>query len=134
MINRWFLLAILAALTIGAVAAFVVFAPSPADEVGTEEILIPRGPAGTIVGPPEEFRWNPVRGARSYRVAVFDAKGETLWEGDASEERLAFPEELREEALTGASFFYRITAKGRFGAEIVSSERVLFRCRPAAEG
>ena len=134
MINRWFLLGVLGALCLAGVVLFVLFAPSPADETGTEEIVIPIAPVGPVAGAPEEIRWNPVRGARAYRVEILDGRGEPLWEGESDRESIPFPEELRDRVLGGGVHFYRIVAKGRFGAEILSSEKVLFRCRPAEEG
>ncbi|MBN1825161.1 MAG: hypothetical protein JW958_02770 [Candidatus Eisenbacteria bacterium] len=133
MINRWILLGVLAFLVIAGVAVFVVFAPAPSDERGTDGILVPRGPVGVLDRPPEEILWNPVRGARSYGVEIMDARQQLLWKGPADRESILFPAELEERVRGGETFFYRITARGALGKKLVSSEAVLFRCRPPAD-
>ena len=62
-----------------------------------------------LAGPPATLAWPPQAGAESYRVRLFDATGQTLWES----ERLAAPtaelsEAVRGRLAAGQNYFWSV--------------------------
>jgi hypothetical protein len=121
-------LAIIAALAAAAIWFFALSPGSPSDdEFQGRQILIPVYPIGPLSEPPVEFSWRPLKGARGYEVEVYDQGMRLVWSGKSKENSLACPAELKDLLLGGQALFYRISAKGRFGKTLLSSEPVLFR-------
>lgn len=121
-------LAIIAALAAAAIWFFALSPGGPSDdEFQGRQILIPVYPIGPLSEPPVKFTWRPLKGAHGYEVEVFDQSMTRVWKGKTSENSVACPEDLKDFLLGGQALFYKVSAKGRFGKTLLSSEPVLFR-------
>ncbi len=121
-------LAVITALAAAAIYFFVL-RPEPIPDAALPggSILIPISPIGAVSEPPAQFSWRNLKGVRAYEVEVFDQAMTLIWAGETRETTLEFPAELRDLLIGGDALFYRISAKGRMGKRLLSSEPVLFR-------
>jgi hypothetical protein len=96
---------------LGGVALWRSYRPLEALRGGatqTGELASP--PAGsTLAAPPAGLRWPSRSGAEGYRVRLFAASGQTLWESD----RLAtpsadLPEAVRQRLAAGQNYFWTV--------------------------
>ena len=127
----------LLAITLAGAVAIWVFALRPdsgADDMQPGRMfLVPVYPIGPVAEPPKEFRWRPLAPARKYVVEVFDQSMQSIWSGETAENSLACPPEVRERMVGGEPLFFQVRAHGRFGRELVASERVFFRLSTGPE-
>ena len=80
---------------------------------------VPVGAAEAI----ETFRWRPAASADLYRVTLYDATGNVLWEVETSEIQAALPDSVRLER--GALYLWQVAARVGWDRWI-SSELVRF--------
>ena len=114
---RWLPAAIAAglALVVGSAYLLTPSAPAPPGDVTRAESVAGLEPAvGTAVEEaPELFRWPAQQGAASYRVRLFDASAELLWESEplrGPEARL--PSEIRHRLESGSTYSWTVTMEG----------------------
>ncbi len=72
-------------------------------------------PAGDVLlaAAPTELRWTAQPGASGYRVRLFDARGEPLWEeAFAGGVTAALPAEVRSQVPPGNAFFWVVEVEG----------------------
>jgi len=92
----------------------------PASEVAVPTVQAPVGETRAL----EEFRWERVSAADLYRVTLFDAEGQVLWQEETRETHLPQPDTLQLESHT----LYLWQVDARVGWDRwVSSELVRFQ-------
>ena len=71
-------------------------------------------PVDGAIGPAPLFlAWPPQVGATGYRVVLFDAAAESIWESDVSSEvRLSLPEAVVSALRAGESYFWVVRTRG----------------------
>jgi len=80
----------------------------------------PVGEVGTVA----EFRWAPVASADLYKLTIYDAAGDVVWETEARETHVALPASLSFEP--GALYLWQVDARVDWD-RWASSELVQFR-------
>jgi hypothetical protein len=111
--------------------------PLPAPETGGAvrsaeiEALAPRGELEDI---PRELRWNPWKGALSYRVRLIAVDGAVLWEARISAPPARLPDEAAGRLHRAVSYTWAVEALGADGSVLAASEPVSFRTKPRPEG
>jgi hypothetical protein len=87
----------------------------PADELRGPEAArsIAPAPDAVLTAPPAELAWAAEPGAEGYRVRLFDARAERLWEGErtASTSQL-LPAEVQRRLTPGAAYFWVVEVEG----------------------
>lgn len=68
-------------------------------------------PAGVVAGA-RSLRWTPVSGADRYRVALFDAAGEVLYQAEVTGTDAALPDSVR--PTPGATYWWLVEARVGF--------------------
>ena len=137
--------AVFAAIAITGIAALVMIVrrPEPIEAVreglpGAFEALSPRG---KVASGALEFRWTPVRGAKRYRLEIFDRELAAISRRDGViSERHRLSAEERQALEPGRSYFWKVTAELE-GGDLLSSEFAKFTVAgipvpagPAADG
>ena len=134
-------LAAAAVLILAAGLGFRVFyhpaPPLPEPEVGgvTRSAEIETlGPSGEVEEIPGELRWNPWKGARSYRVRMTAVDGAVLWETTVSSPPARLPREIAGRLHRAVTYTWTVEALAPDGSVTAAAEPVRFRARPAPEG
>ncbi len=104
----------------------------PHREVVPEAADAPRAeaPSGEVRAV-EEFRWESVIAADLYRVTLYDAAGEVLWQADTRETHIAPPDTVRLEP--GGLYLWQVAARVDWD-RWVSSELVRFSTSDPGSG
>ena len=85
---------------------------------------VPLGPLGRLQAAPSAFWWEPVDGARGYRVELLDGDGETLWRSpETVEPRLPWPDGV---VRSPGRYYWRVLAVPAGGGGEVASPLVVF--------
>jgi hypothetical protein len=123
-------------LLVGAIAASLVLAVLwlgiPQWETGRTRG--PEAPAIQILAPegevarPAELRWEPVAGARAYRVRIYTDRGLPIWETEVEAPPAVIPEEVREALEAGQVYFWDLAALGPEGT-LAESRLIRFTVR-----
>jgi hypothetical protein len=88
--------------------------PPPGDEVlrGEDEAVVPRS-GSALDTPPERLAWPPQPGATGYRVVLFDARAERLWESPRLvDPDLALPPEARAHLQSDGNYLWLVEVAG----------------------
>jgi hypothetical protein len=120
-----------AAAAVAAILIGVLLVRSPYGEPSPHRDTVPETPALPGVDSPngevpavEEFRWTPVPTADLYRVTLFDAAGEVIWQVDTRETHIAPADTVP--LIRGALYLWQVDARVGWD-RWVSSELVRFR-------
>jgi hypothetical protein len=66
-----------------------------------------------LSAPPDELAWPPPAGASSYRVRLYRADGDLLWESaDLAEPRLDLSSQALDRLAAGHAYFWTVEARG----------------------
>lgn len=77
-------------------------------------------PVGTAVDPGQvTFRWQPVEGVTTYRLALRDGRGNDLWESETKAPTTSFQWNGEKKLRSGESYRWRVTALQ--GEDVLSS-------------
>lgn len=97
--------------------------PVTRDEALTEALApAPRVPIGAVSGV-DSLRWTSVPVAAHYRLTLFNAEGQALWQATQSDTVVALPTSLL--LLPGATYYWQVKAETGYG-RWVESELVSF--------
>jgi hypothetical protein len=132
--GRWFgrreRIAAIAVAIAAVLAGIVLVRPSTIDSLrhrdtvpDTEMVPVVEAPVGEVE-PVEEFRWTAVTAADLYRVTLYDAAGDVIWQVEARETHVALAVTVRLEP--GALYLWGVDARVDWD-RWVSSELVRFR-------
>jgi len=70
-------------------------------------------PDARLADAPAELAWRAAEGARAYRLRLFDARAEPVWEsGLSAETSRPLPAEIRARLRPGASYFWIVDVQG----------------------
>jgi len=104
-------------------------APELSDTVRGAEIE-GLAPAGELAALPAELRWEPWRGAASYRVQISAVDGAVLWQATVAGPPVRLPAELLRRLQPAVRYTWTVSALGPEGAAIAVAEPASFRARP----
>lgn len=120
--RRWRAGLAFAAAVLAALGLFRLFAPpGPAQQDGAETALRSALPLAAAVDPPDgavgpaprSLSWPAQVGATGYRVVLFDAAAEPIWESEVSTElSLEVPESIRPSLIAGDAYFWVVRTRG----------------------
>jgi hypothetical protein len=101
-------------LAIGAAVWFATLQPEPPRDAmrGGDDGVVP-APDAELDELPTHLAWPPQAGATGYRVVIFDARAERLWESallDGAE--VALPPEVRALLRPGATYLWLVEVQG----------------------
>jgi hypothetical protein len=107
----------LAAATVLAIGAGVWLLTPPAlppgDVVRGAEDEVAPAPGSELAEAPARLTWAPQPGAESYRVVLFDARAERLWEsGPLAAAEVVLPPEARAQRRPGATYLWLVEVEG----------------------
>jgi len=104
--------------------------PDPgAGEVYRGAHLRPIGPSGEISEMPQEFRWEGVEGARSYRVTLRAVDDTVLWQETVTVPSARLPEGVARGLHPAVLYRWSVEALDERGARLAASEPVRFLVR-----
>jgi len=112
--NPWLSIAAAAAVAVAAGVALRV-GPAGSDRLrgGEPSRAVAPAPDARLATPPAELTWGADPGAVRYRVRLFDARGERIWESEAAPATSRpLPPEVRARLLPGASYFWVVDVEG----------------------
>ena len=115
--------------TIGGPGAPSLPAPETGGVVrgGDLEALSPAGELGAM---PEELRWTPREGARSYRVRLLAVDDTVLWEETVSAPPARLPAEVAGRLHEAVVYLWSVEALDGSGGRLAATEPVRFRVKP----
>lgn len=107
--------------TVAAAAMLLLFAWPREYELEHRSAPITSAPAPTAVAPvgtvadARSFQWTPVDGADRYRIVVFDADAELLYETELTGTVAALPDSVLVRLVPGEIYSWRVEARVDFG-------------------
>lgn len=73
-------------------------------------VIEARAPLGLITEPPKAFVWEPVQGAKAYRVALYNSVLEKLWQStEMTTHSLELPPDVVSQLRPGQRYFWQVT-------------------------
>jgi hypothetical protein len=125
-------------MVLGAVLLFQLTRPGGPPALpapGTEGVfrggeIEPIAPVGEIAVVPDEFLWERVEGARSYKIRLLAVDDAVLWETAVPAPPARLPAEVFGSLHPAVSYTWTVEALGPMGERLAVSEPVQFRARP----
>jgi hypothetical protein len=87
-------------------------------------VLFPVGQVTTV----DELQWKPVSGVDSYDVKIFTETNDLVWEGSASETKIALPDTIKETLIRGRTYYWQVEAQTGKGDRL-KSQMIRFQIR-----
>jgi hypothetical protein len=112
--RTWIAAAAIAAIAVGALLWTRTNQPDESlrgDRPRQQTVVTPLDGA-TLASPPEKLRWLPQPGAESYRVKLYDASGEAVWESErVVEPSVTLPPSAAPRLQSGRSYFWTVVVE-----------------------
>ena len=89
-------------------------------------------PSGDLDLVPDDFRWEPYPGAKTYLVEVMEVDGTVLWSRQSPQDFLAASPELKRKMLPGKTLLWKVTAMDGSGGAIATSSQERFQVKITA--
>lgn len=130
-----------ASIAVAGLLAIAVFVPRPhepqlgsftSDDTLRSQRLEALSPIGNVKAVPEVLRWSPVKGARSYRVRLFEVDNTLLWEAEVQTVSVRIPDPISKQAIPLKKLYWQVTAFEQAGNALADSGTQSFTLQPPA--
>ncbi len=139
--NLWNFKILIPASIVAAALLVTVFVPRPhetqlgsfaSDDALRSQRLEALSPIGNVKAVPDVLEWRPVKGARKYRVRLFEVDNTQLWQAEVQAGSVRMPDRIRKLAIPLKKLYWQVTAFEQGGNAIADSGTQSFTVQQAA--